>query len=59
MLEVAEKLLIVPLVTVISLAAKFVVALFEVKVSDKVVLSELDPLTTSVAVIVIARLVPS
>ena len=59
MLEVTEKLLIVPFVTAISLAAKFVVALFEVKVSDKVVLSELDPLTTSVAVIVITRLVPS
>ena len=59
MLEVAEKLLIVPFVTAISLAAKFVVALLEVKVIDKVELSELAPVTTSAAVMVIARLVPS
>ena len=45
--------------TAISLAAKFVVALLEVKVIDKVELSELAPVTTSAAVMVIARLVPS
>ena len=53
------KALIAPLLTVISSAAKFVVASLEVKVSDNVASFEESPSLTSVAVIVIVGTVPS
>lgn len=53
MLEVAEKLLIAPFVTVISLAAKFVVGSLDVNVNDKLALLVVEPLVTPAAVIFI------
>ena len=53
MLEVAEKLLIVPFVTVISPAIKFVVGSLDVKVKDKLALLVVEPLVTPAAVIFI------
>ena len=50
MLEVAEKLLIAPFVTVISLAAKFVVGSLDVNVNDKLALLVVEPLVTPAAV---------
>ena len=62
-LDVAEKLLKVPLVTVISPSAKSVVASFEVNVSESVaslvVAPSLTALLPSVAVIVMVGAVPS
>ena len=49
MLEVAEKLLIAPFVTVISLAAKFVVGSLDVNVNDKLALLVVEPLVAVIA----------
>jgi len=58
-LDVAEKLLKAPLVTVISPTAKSVVASLLVKVSESVALLDVKPSAPSAAVIVMVGAVPS
>ena len=58
-LEVAEKLLNAPLVTVISPTAKSVVASLLVKVRESVASLDVNPFAPSAAVIVMVGAVPS
>ena len=58
-LELAVKELRAPLLKVISLSAKLLVASFDVNVSERVPSFEVSPSLTSLAVIVIVGPVPS